>query len=124
MTGQVVIGSSDISNYIVEDTYKINAVESFESWMDGNKLQHRSGVVEKVKGSFNVVCAPQNDLTAAELKTIFTNATTNGVTYAAVYVANKGTVEAIDCYYSLSSAEHILTASGFIDVITVEIQER
>lgn len=124
MTGQVIIGSSDITNLIVDGSYQMDAVESFESWLDGNKMEHRSGIVEKVKGSFNVVLAPQNNQTLAGFKQIMTNATTDGVTYATVYVTNKGAVEAIDCFYALTNEEHILTTNGFIDVVKVEIQER
>lgn len=124
MTGQVLIGGTDISDLVVDGTYQMDAVETFESWMDGNKLTHRSGSVTKINGSFDVVLCEKSGYTLSQFKTVIDNATSNGVSFAAVYVTNEGAAEAVDCYISLTSKEHILTASGFIDVITVGIKER
>ena len=35
MTGQAIIGQTDISNLIVDETYKMDAEGVYESWLDG-----------------------------------------------------------------------------------------
>lgn len=125
MIGQVIIGSHDVSNFVVAESYQMDSEATYESWLDGNKMQHRSGNVEKVNGNFNVVLCANTGCTLAQFVQYMEDATTDGITYAAVYVTNKGTVEAIDCFYKLTSEEHILLADGtFLDVVNVELTER
>ncbi len=125
MQGVVIIGSNDISNLVIDGSYKMDEEETYESWQDGNKLEHRTARVAKVSGSFNVVLSNKNNCTLSQFYQLMDNAATDGVIYAAVYVTNKGCVEAIDAYYSLENQDHILTVDGsFIDIVKVEIQER
>ncbi len=124
MQGKVIIGQNDISNLVVDGSYKMDEKETYESWKDGNKMEHRPGRVKKVSGSFNVALTSKINCTLAQFHQIMAAADNNGVIYAAVYVTNKGSVEAIDAFYSLENEEHIVTADGDIDIVKVEIQER
>ena len=125
MTGQAIIGSTDISNLIVDETYKMDAEGVFESWLDGNYVEHRIYTASKVRGSFDVVLSSKNDCTLSQFKAIIDGATNNHVLTGAFYCSNTGTVEAVNAFCNLVNKDHILTADGiFIDVITVEITER
>lgn len=120
----IIIGQTNITDYIVADTYSMDAESQYESWRDGNYVEHRIIITEKISGSFNVVCSNET-LDLDDLYDLFDNAANNGVITATVYVTNKGTTEAISAYYALKSADHIIRADGtYIDVVTVEITER
>ena len=125
LSREVVIGTTDITPYVIEGTYKMDAQDTFESWLDGNKVEHRIIVTSKVQGEFNVVLCTQNSMPLDDFSDIFTNAESNGVINALVYVTNKGVKKAISAYYELTSKEHTLLADGsFLDVVTVGITER
>ena len=125
MTGQAIIGSTDISNLIVDGSYKMDLEPSYQSWEDGNYVEHRIYARQKIRGEFEVALGTKAGKTLPQFKTIISNATNNNVTTAAFYVTNKGTVEAVNAYVTLTSKEHILTADGsFIDVVSVEVTER
>lgn len=125
MTGVALIGSVDISNLIVDGTYKMDAEEVYESWKDGNYVEHRIYTSTKIRGSFDVALSSKNDCTLSQFKTIINNATTNHVLLGAFYCTNSGAVEAVNAFCELKNKNHILTADGtFIDIITVEIIEK
>ncbi len=125
MQGVVIIGTNDISNLIVDGTYKMDSKDVYESWLDGNYVEHRIITAQKVSGSFDVALSNKNNCTLVQFKAIMTAADNNGAINAAVSLTNTGAVKAIEAYYKLSSQEHIRQADGsFLDVLTVELQER
>ena len=122
----VVIGSTNIKNYVVAGSYKMDAQDSYESWLDGNYVQHRVIVTSKVNGSFDVVCSNKSgDITLNDLYEIFANAEDVGVVICSVYVTNKGIQKTIEAFYKITNKEHTLLADGtFLDVVTVSIEEK
>ena len=125
MTGQAIIGSTDISNLIVDGSYKMDLEPSYQSWEDGNNAEHRIYSRPKIRGEFDVALGIKIGTTLSQFNTIINNATNNHLTTAAFYVTNKGTVEAVNAYVNPVNKDHILTADGsFIDIITVEVTER
>lgn len=124
MTGQAIIGSTDISNLIVDGSYKMDNESQYESWRDGNFVEHRPGRHTKLKGSFDVCLSAKTGKTLSEFYSLVNNATgSTGATTAAFYVTNTGAVKAVNAFVHLESSEHILTSNGWIDVLTVEVQE-
>lgn len=125
MTGVAIIGSTDISNLIVDGTYKMDLEPSYQSWEDGNYVEHRIYARNKIRGEFDVALGTKVGTTLPQFKTILNSAMNNNVLTAAFYVTNKGTVEAVNAYVKLENKDHILTADGsFIEVVSVEITER
>ena len=125
MTGQAIIGSTDISNLIVDDTYKMDTEEVYESWEDGNRVEHRIYTSSKLRGSFDVVLSSKSGYTLPQFKTLINSATTKNVLLGAFYCTNTGAVKAVYAFCTLTNKSHILTADGsFIDILTVEITER
>ena len=125
MTGQAIIGNVDISNLIVDESYKMDQEGVYESWLDGNYVEHRIYTASKIRGSFDVVLSSKNNCTLSQFKAIIDNATTNHVLLGAFSCTNTGSVEAVNAFCKLTNKEHIATADGsFIDVVTVEITER
>lgn len=124
MTGQAIIGSTDISNLIVDESYKMDNESQYESWRDGNFVEHRSGRHTKLKGSFDVCLSPKTGTTLAQFHSLVENATGSaGTILGAFYCTNTGAVKAVNAFVHLESSEHILTSNGWIDVLTVEVQE-
>lgn len=123
---QVVVNDTDITNYIVNGTYKMEAQDSYESWKDANGVEHRIIITSKVTGSFDLVCSNRSDsITLPDFLALWNGAVDNGVVTVGVYVINQGELKAIDAYYEISSKEHIRSGDGsLIDVLTISISER
>lgn len=122
----IIIGQTNISDYIVHDTYKMDSKAQYESWKDGNYVEHRIIITEKVEGEFNVVCSNLNgSITLENFMDIISDADNNGVITCNVYVTNKGVMEAIDAYYTIENESHTMKADGtFVDVLKVALKER
>lgn len=122
----LIIGTTNIKNYVIEGTYSMDSHDTYESWKDGNMVEHRIIVTSKVSGSFDVACSDKpGSITLADFYAIFANAENHGIITAGVYITNKGVFDAIEAFYSLKNKEHKLLADGtFLDVLTVEITER
>ena len=124
MNGVAVIGNTDITNLIVDGSYKMDNETQYESWKDGNYVEHRSGRRTKLKGSFDVCLSPKTGTTLSQFHSLVENETSSaGTIIGAFYCTNTGAVKAVNAFVHLESSEHILTTNGWIDVLTVEVQE-
>ena len=123
---QVVVNSTDITNYIVEGSYKMDSSASYESWKDGNLVEHRIIVTHKIKGKFQVVCSNRaNSITLADFLALWNSAVANGVVTLAVYVLDTNQFEALEAYYDIENVKHDRAGDGsFIDVLEITITER
>ena len=124
MTGQAIIGTTDISNLIVDGSYKMDNEIQYESWQDGNFVEHRSGRHKKLKGTFDVCLSSKTGMTLSQFSALVENATgSTGAIIGAFYCTNTGAVKAVNAFVHLKNSEHILTTNGWIDVVSVEVQE-
>ena len=123
---RVVVGGQDITKYILRDTYKMDSADSYESWKDGNFVEHRIVVTDKVSGSFDIcLCDKTGQLSFDDFLDLWNSAVNNRVVTIGVYVTNKNTFEVLSAYFVLSSKEHIKKGDGeIIDILTIAIQER
>lgn len=122
---KVLVNGIDITDYIVIDSYSMNSEEAFESWLDGNKVEHRIIVSEKVSGSFEVVLSNKNNMPTEEFLTLWNNAVNNHIVTILVYVMNKGQNKMINAFYKMECTKHEKLADGsFLDLMTIELQER
>lgn len=123
---QVVVNSTDITNYIVEGSYKMDSSDTYESWKDGNMREHRIIVAKKISGQFQVVCSNRsNSITLSDFLTLWNGAVHNGIVTIGVYVLDTGSFEAIEAYYEITNSKHDRAGDGsFIDVLEIKITER
>ena len=120
----VVIGGIDITPYIVDGTYDINSEDSYESWNDGNMVEHRVIVTQKVIGSFDIVCCWKT-IMPNEFAELINRLDNNGVLTIGLFVPTKSSFKAVSCYYNITSKEHNLDAHGNpIDIFTISLKER
>lgn len=126
MQTQVVVNNTDISEYIVADSYNVNQEQESESWKDGNKREHRVIVTHKVNGSFQVACSnKRRSIPLTDFLALWNNAVVNEVATIGVRVLNTGAFEAIECYFEIKNVQHDLSADGtFVDVLEITITER
>ena len=126
MRNHLTVSNTDLTPYIVDGTYKMDTKDAYESWEDGNMMEHRVVVTSKVEGSFDIGCSNRSGgITLAHFLELWADAVDNKVATIGVYVPSVNQFKAIDCYYTITSKEHILSGDGeFIDVLTVKIQER
>ena len=121
---KVIVNNTDITAHIVDGSYNINSSEQYESWTDGNGVEHRIVVRAKVSGSFDFVCCDQT-MTVSDFLALFSSAETGSGMLIGMTVLNKGIFEVIEAFYDITSKDHIKKGDGrIIDVLTVKIQER
>lgn len=126
MQTHLVINGVDYTPFIVDGSYKINTVDQYESWKDGNMVEHRIVVSEKVSGSVQILCSeegnwPEVDDFISDLSA----ATNNYVMTCLVYVPSLGATKAIECYYDNENVSHIKSSGGkFTDIFELKITER
>jgi hypothetical protein len=123
---KVVVNNTEITNYIVEGSYKMDSSDTYESWKDGNMREHRIVIAQKINGSFQVVCSNRsNSITLANFLTLWNSAVNNGVVTLGVYVLDTDSFEAIEAYYEIENVKHDRAGDGsFIDVLEITITER
>ena len=121
---QVVVGNTDITNYIVSGTYAVNSYDQYEGWKNGNGIEHRVNIRSKVSGSFDIVCSTKS-ITLSAFLALWNSAVSNKVVTLGCTVLNTNSFEAIEAFYEITNKEHIKKGDGgIIDVMTVKIQER
>lgn len=124
MQRHIIVNSTNITDYIVDGSYDININDAYESWQDGNMLEHRVIVAQKIVGSFDILCSSET-ITLSDFITLWDAAVDEGVVTLSVYVPSLNSLEAINAYYKITSKSHIKKVDdSFIDVLTVEIKER
>lgn len=124
MQRHIIVNSTNITDYIVDGSYDININDAYESWQDGNMLEHRVIVAQKIVGSFDILCSDET-ITLSDFITLWDAAVDEGVVSLSVYVPSLNSLEAINAYYKITSKSHIKKVDdSFIDVLTVEIKER
>ena len=124
MRSHLIVSGTDLTAYIVDGSYKMDTKDAYESWEDGNMLTHRVVVTSKVEGSFDIGCA-ESTITLADFLAKWQAAVVNKVATIGVYVPSLDKFRVVSCYFSITSKEHIVTASGkLIDVLTIKIEER
>lgn len=119
------IGTTDITELINESTYKVDSTDKFESWEDGNFVEHRVYTRSQVAGSFDVVLGAVRGTTVEQFVSLLDENTTNHVlNKLAVMVNNKGVVQRIDAYYSLDVKKRRTLTDGELVTVSVKIKER
>lgn len=119
-----VVNGTDISQYINEQTYTMKREREFESWYDGNFVEHRNYTRSKVKGSFEVALWGKNGMTLDAFLTLWNAAVANDKVTILLFVQNSGTMEAVEAFFDFSPVLHRnLMNGGSLDRLTIDIVE-
>jgi len=121
----VSINGVDLTPFISEKSYKMNAESQYESWKDGNYKEHRIYTTRKIKGSFTVCLYGYQNMTTQAFLNNWSGGVTNHVASLTVFVQNQNTTKNIDAYYTFEGTFHREMINGkYCDKLTINIQER
>lgn len=123
---KIYVGSTDITDFVIDGSYNMDSAPEYESFIDGNKVEHRIYTAEKISGKFELVLAKnKNGMSLSEFIALWNSHTTNGYTQLTVYVTNVGTIKTINAYCSITNKEHKRLPDGtYLDIIDVKVEER
>lgn len=118
------VGNTNITKYIIKNTYDVNAEPVFQSWTDGNYHDHRIYTRDKVKGSFDVIFFDDDNGAYQDFLTLLDSATNNRVLTIGLFVVNQSRFDAFNVYYTITGAQHAETTDGrMVNKMTIKIEE-
>lgn len=119
-----VVASTDISKYIIKNTYDVNSAPIFESWTDGNFHEHRVYSRDRVKGSFDVIFFDDDNGAYQDFLTLLNSATHNRLLTIGLLVVNQSRFDAFNVYYTITAAQHAETTDGrMVNKMTINLEE-
>lgn len=125
MNTLVIVNGTDITPYIEWKSYKISATEMFESWRDGNYVEHRVYTRSRMQGSFKVWLAGVDDMDTDAFMALWNGATNNHITTLAVYDQTSNSMKAIEAYCDITPSSHKEMVNGdYFDIFTIKVEER
>ena len=125
MNTLVVVNNTDITPYIDWSTYKVQPKEEYESWQDGNHVEHRIYTRSRLQGSFNVWLCGINDMDTDAFMALWKGAVHNNVVTLGVYDQVENRMRAIEAYYDITPSKHNEMINGsYFDVFKIEVYEK
>lgn len=95
------ISSTDLTAFENRDVHQVNAVDEFQSWTDGNWIEHRDFVRTRITGSVTLKFKKEADFNT--FKALLTSArNVNGYYPITVWVSNTQTSESINAFLEVT----------------------
>ena len=118
------LNGTDITKYIIKDTYDVNTEPVFESWQDGNFKEHRVYIRDRVKGSFDVIFFDDDNGAYQDFLDLLASVTVNRVTTIGLYVLNTSHTGLFEVYYTIKAIQHAETTDGrMVNKMTIDLEE-
>ena len=118
------INGTDITKYIIKNTYEVNTEPVFESWDDGNFREHRIYIRDRVKGKFDVIFFDDDNGAYQNFLTLLNSATSNRMTLLGLFVENTASFEALQAYIHIEAQQHAECSDGrTVNKMTLNIEE-
>jgi hypothetical protein len=118
------LNGTDITKYIIKDTYDVNTEPVFESWQDGNFKEHRVYIRDRVKGSFDVIFFDDDNGAYQDFLDLLASVTVNRVTTIGLYVLNTSRTELFQVSYTIKAVQHAETTDGrMVNKMTIDLEE-
>lgn len=118
------VNGVDITPYLNKKNYKINSEKEYESWQDGNFVEHRVYVRSRVQGSFEVAVWGRDGMDYNAFLNNWNAAVTNNVVTIGLFCLNENRFRAIQAYYEIDSKKHESLINGnYFDKVTIKITE-
>lgn len=120
----IQIGSTDLTAYADIQNFNINREDVYESWTDGNWIDHREIVRTRIRGAFQLGFRTSASWTAF-LALMSSEQNAAGFFPVTVYVQNTGSTETIDAFLDITgSAKWDWVNERFWRTISVTLTER
>ena len=125
MNSLVTIGTTDITPYINWETYKMVSESMYESWKDGNFVEHRIYTRTRLSGSFDVWLCGMNGMDTDAFITLWNSAVNNNTITLGVYDQTSNSMKAIQAFFVITPSKHKEMVNGsYFDVFHIEVTER
>ena len=106
------IGNTDITKWIQESTYDMNAEDVYEEWEDGNLHKHHSSVRDRVQGSFDLVFVTDSELD--NFITLLNSNTTENYVIITVWVSNKNASQECQMFYTFKNTSNRQISNDYV----------
>ena len=118
------LGTTDITNYINESSYKVDSVPVEHTWVDANYVTHTDELRRRIEGSFEL--AFRTDQQYNDFLTLLNSCKSGNLLRITVYVASDlNAQQDINCTYKLSLKSRREASPGYIvTILTMSIEER
>lgn len=119
-----MIGTTDISEHILADSYSMNADSEYEQWQDGNYVYHRVPVRIRIKGSFKLKFKTETDYNNF-INLVKASRENDGSILCTAYVNNLAQTQAGNFFYTLTSIMRKNVRSGkTYNSVQMKLEER
>ena len=118
------LGTTDITNYINETSYKIDSVPVEHTWTDANYMSHTDELRRRIEGSFDL--AFRSDTEYNSFLTLLNEYKSGNLLRITVYVSGDvNALQDIICTYKLSQkSRREANSSHIVTILTMDIKER
>ena len=118
------IGGTNITKYIIKDSYDINSEPVYQSWQDGNFREHRIYTRNKIEGDFEVIFFDEDNGAYEDFLELLAGSTSNHLTTMGLFVLNDSSFEALQAYVQITAKQHAETSDGrMVNKMTLKIEE-
>ena len=125
MNTLVIVNNTDITPYIDWASYALASQDIFQSWTDGNFVEHRIYSRARISGSFRVWLCGKNGMDVDAFMELWNSATNNHITTLGVYDNVSNSIKAINAYCNIIPQSHREMVNGnYFDILTIEVTER
>lgn len=119
-----IIGGTDITKYIIKDSYDINSEPVYQSWQDGNFREHRIYTRDRIEGDFEVIFFDEDNGAYEDFLELLAGSTSNHLTTMGLFVLNDSSFEALQAYVRITAKQHAETSDGrMVNKMTLKIEE-
>lgn len=131
---QVIIGNTDVTQYVQQKTYDVNTEKKYITWTDSNYTEHRDAIYEKVVGSFQMVFIDGYEKDGAvvdgfgDFLELLEENTSQGVTTISLTVNNQNAeLKTISCFVDIHADPMLYPNNGsnaVVKRVTLSIKEQ
>ena len=118
------IGTNDFTGNMDYQNYSMNDVPVYQSWTDGNMIEHRNSVRTRIAGSFQLAFYNNADFTAF-LNIMSSSVNANGFYSVSAYVQNTNTIESFEAFIEYDSESKFdFTNSRQYHLVKMNVRQR
>lgn len=118
------IGLNDLTPYMDYQNYSMNDVPVFQTWTDGNMIEHRNSIRTRIAGSFQLVFTSTADFNSF-LSLMSSAVNVNGYYSVTAYVQNTNSTESFDAFIEYDSESKFdFTNSREYHLVKMNVRQR
>jgi hypothetical protein len=118
------IGLNDLTPYMDYQKYSMNNVPVYQTWTDGNMIEHRNSIRTRIEGSFQLIYTSTADFNS--FLTLMSSAIqSNGYYSVSAYVQNTNSTESFEAFIEYDSESRFdFTNSREYHLVKMKVRQR